>query len=502
MEHKVTLIKKGFYKEVSIEDGTSLLKCIQSYVSDFYAPCGGNGTCGKCRVNIKEEGGHVTSCLYPVESDITVFLPEKSEMKVLASQYELTKLVELRPGESVKLAISPYGVAIDIGTTTMVFYIVNLLLGSIADIVTMVNPQSRYGADVISRINYGHESPKHLANLQTPMIEAINAVIREYCKRTDVEINDFVKISVVGNTTMLHNLLGVDAITIALAPFTPKFTSAQLVESHMLGIDINPKGTVLLSPSLSGYVGADILAGLASIDATKLKDNFLFIDIGTNGEMILVTPEKTLACATAAGPAFEGANISCGMGAFSGAISEFHDGEMKVIDDVIPKGVCGSGLIDIVAFMLKASLLSPEGNISEEFLLYKADRQEENITLTQQDIREVQLAKAAVYAGIIRLLSIAGKSVDDLDHILLAGGFGNYLNISNAITIGLLPNLPLSKFIHIGNSAGSGAVLALKSEQFVEQIEKMKECVEYIELSTDSEFPLEFAMSMNFDLES
>ncbi len=501
MKHKVTLIKKGFHKEVSIEDGTSLLKCIQSNVNDFYAPCGGNGTCGKCRVNIQEEGGHVTSCLYPVERDITVFLPEKSEMKVLASQYELTKMVALSPGESAQLVTIPYGVAIDIGTTTMVFYIVNLLLGAIVDIVTLVNPQSRYGADVISRINYGHENPKHLANLQTPMIDAINAVIQEYCKRTDVGIDDFVKISVVGNTTMLHNLLGIDAISIALAPFTPKFTTAQLIEPQKLGIDINLKGAVVLSPSLSGYVGADILAGLASVDTTKLKDNFLFIDIGTNGEMILVTPEKTLACATAAGPAFEGANISCGMGAFSGAISAFNDGEMKVIDDITPKGVCGSGLIDIVAYMLKASLLSPEGNISEDFILFKADREEENITLTQQDIREVQLAKAAVYAGIIRLLNIAGKSVDDLDHILLAGGFGNYLNISSAITIGLLPNLPRSKFIHIGNSAGSGAVLALKSEQFVEQIEKMKEYIQYIELSTDSEFPLEFAMNMNFDID-
>ncbi len=499
MKHQVTLIKAGFRKEVSIGDETSLLNCIQGHVSDFYAPCGGNGTCGKCRATIQGEG-HVISCLYPVKRDITVFLPEKMEMKVLASQYELTKLVVLSPGGSSKLATVPFGVAIDIGTTTMVFYIVNLLLGSVVDIVTMVNPQSRYGADVISRINHGHQSPKNLADLQIPLIDSINSVIQGYCTRSDVLSNDFVKISVVGNTTMLHNLLGVDAISIALAPFTPKFTAAQFIEAHKLGIDINPKGTVVLSPSLSGYVGADILAGLASVDPEKLKGNFLFIDIGTNGEMVLVTPEKILACATAAGPAFEGANISCGMGAFPGAISEFHGENMKVIGNTVPKGVCGSGLIDIVAYMLKTSLLSPEGNISGEYLLYKAAREEENVTITQQDIREVQLAKAAVYAGISRLLALAGKSMDDLDHVLLAGGFGNYLNISNAVAIGLLPDLPLSKFIHIGNSAGSGAVLALKSEQFVEQIEKMKEQIKYVELSSDPGFPLEFAMSMNFDL--
>ena len=411
MKHIVTLIKKDFREEVSIDDESNLLKCIQNHVSDFYAPCGGNGTCGKCRVNIQGQG-HVTSCLYTVKSDITVFLPEKKEMEVLASQYVLTKVVGLSPGESSKLATIPYGIAIDIGTTTMVFYIVNLLLGSIVDIVTMVNPQSRYGADVISRINYGYQNPKNIENLQKLLIDAINSVIREYCKRSDVLCNDFVKISVVGNTTMLHTLLGIDAISIALAPFTPKFTDTQFIETHKLGININPKGILVLSPSLSGYVGADILAGLASIDSEKLKNNFLFIDIGTNGEMILVTPEKTLACATAAGPAFEGANISCGMGAFPGAISEFHGGEkMKVIGDSVPKGICGSGLIDIVAYMLKASLLSAEGNITEEYLLYKADKEEDNVTLTQQDIREVQLAKAAVYAGIIRLLDLAIISI-------------------------------------------------------------------------------------------
>lgn len=499
MKHKVTLIKTGFRTEVFVEDGTSLLDCIQNHVSDFYAPCGGNGICGKCRVNIQGEG-HVISCLYSVKRDITAFLPEKKEMKVLATQYEFTRLVELSPGGSSGLASVPFGIAIDIGTTTMVFYIVNLLSGSMVDIVTTVNPQSRYGADVISRINYGHQSPKNLADLQTALVDSVNSVIQDYCSRSEVLPDDFVKISVVGNTTMLHSLLGIDAISIALAPFTPKFTEVQCIETHKLGININSKGTVVLSPSLSGYVGADILAGLASVDPEKLKSNFLFIDIGTNGEMVLVTPEKILACATAAGPAFEGANISCGMGAFHGAISEYNDGEMKVIGDTAPKGVCGSGLIDIVAYMLKASLVSPEGNISENFLIYKADNEENNVVLTQQDIRELQLAKAAVYAGISRLLALAGKSMDDLDHVLLAGGFGNYLNISSAITIGLLPDLPLSKFIHVGNSAGSGAVLALKSEQFVEQMEKMKKNIKYIELSSDPGFPLEFAMSMNFDL--
>ena len=497
MNYKVNLHKNGNITELNVPENTNLLKCIQEQVSDFFAPCGGNGTCGKCRVNIPNEG-HVTSCLYYVHKNIDVILPKEAEMKVLSSQHNLTKNVMLMPGKTAMLAPVPLGLAVDIGTTTMVFYVVNLIFGSVIDIRTSSNPQSKFGADVISRINYGVENDNGIKELQSVLINPINKAIEEHCAEYEILKTDFVKVSIVGNTTMLHNIMGVNALSIAHAPFTPTFTDAKTVEAKSLNIDINEQAEVVLSPSLSGYIGADIIAGLASVDTTKLGKTYLFVDIVTNGEIVLVTPDNILTCATAAGPAFEGANISCGMSAVTGAISEYNSSDYKVVGDAEPKGICGSGLIDIIAVMLDKGTLQSDGNITEDYIVYDGKTEQNLIALNQQDIREVQLAKSAIAAGINRMLALAGIAADDLDHVLLAGGFGNYINIKSAMRIGLLPNLPIDKYITIGNSAGSGAVLALKSEQFVNILEELKNKMEYIELSTDSEFSMEYAMNMFF----
>ncbi len=496
MKHKVVLKNSAISKIVEIDDGYKLLQCIREQLADFYAPCGGNGTCGKCRVYIPGDG-HVTSCLYPIKKNIEVILPERSEMQVLSSQYNLTKALPLDPGSAAELVTIPYGLAVDIGTTTIVFFIVNLQSGSVVDIISRINPQLKFGADVITRINYGATTSTGLDELQKVLVQATNNAIAKFCAGYKVKPTDFVKISVVGNTTMLHNLLRVDALSIAQAPFMPQFTEMKRLHAHNIGININEQGELLLSPSLSAYVGADIVAGLASLDTSKLGRNFLFVDIGTNGELVLVTPNKILACATAAGPAFEGANISCGMPAVDGAISEFNQDSFNVIGGGEPVGVCGSGLIDVVATMIDTAVLGSEGNINNDFVIYSEGGSRE-ITLNQQDVREVQLAKSAVFSGIKRLMAIAGLSFEDLNHVLLAGGFGNYLHISNAIKIGLLPPIPLEKYIQVGNAAGSGAVLALDSEVFITQMEELKSKMEYVDLSTDPEFPMEFAMNMYF----
>ena len=493
---KVKLHKNGTVNEIEAEDGANLLKVIQSSVSDFYAPCGGNGTCGKCRVNILETGV-VTSCLYTVKKDIEVILPDDREMKVLSSQYDFSREVDLNPGDAVSLSDKPVGVAVDIGTTTMVYYFMDLKTGGTTDIRSNVNPQIKYGSDVISRINYSAENEGGVEELKNMLTSNMQAVIDRFCKRYGYKHDDIVRISIVGNTVMLHTLLGVDALPIAHAPFTPVFTETKRVKPDELGININPEAGIILAPSLSGYVGGDIIAGLASISDEFYRKQFLFVDIGTNGEIVLVTKDKTLACATAAGPAFEGANISCGMSAVNGAVSAFKDGKPKVIGDSEAVGVCGSGLIDIVAYMLDNGILSSEGNIESDFVIPGLSGNNE-IKLTQQDIREVQLAKSAISAGINRLLAIAGITVDELDNILLAGGFGNYIDIRNAVRIGLLPDVDLNKYIQMGNTAGNGAVLALKSESCIPRMEEIKEKIEYIELSTDPEFSMEYAMNMFF----
>ncbi len=498
MSYKVKLYKQGEVTEHTVEEGQNLLQLIQDNDVEISAPCGGHGTCGKCKVEVKNDG-HVTSCLYEVHKDIDVVLPEELEMRILSSQYELTKTVWTNPGKSADLAPLPYGLAVDIGTTTMAFYIVNLLFGTVVDVKTTINPQSKFGADVISRINYGAENKEGVKNLQSILVKSINKTINEYCEESGIAFDDFVKVSIVGNTTMLHNFMGVDALPIAHAPFTPVFTEVKKIKAKEIGVKIHEEGEVVLSPSKSGYVGADIVAGMASLDTDKIGKKYLFIDIGTNGEMALVTPNKIIACATAAGPAFEGANISQGMSATNGAIAKFSSNGYEVIGNVEPTGICGSGLIDIVANMIDIELLGMEGNISEDFIITNPNTSEKtNVSLTQQDIREIQLAKSAIASGINRMMAIAEVDVSDLDNIYLAGGFGNYINIESAIRIGLLPDVALEKYVQIGNTAGTGAVLALKSEGFMMEQEELIKKMEYIELSTDDEFTMEFAMNMFF----
>jgi len=494
---KVKLHKNGTVNEITAEKGDNLLKIIQRSDAGFYAPCGGNGTCGKCRVNIIDEGV-VTSCLYNVENDIEVILPDDREMKVLSSQYDFSKDTELKPGDAVLLSDTPVGVAIDIGTTTMVYYFMDLKTGGITDIRSDVNPQVKYGADVISRINFSVETEGGVEELKEQLVSNINSVTSRFCKNHNYRSDDIVRLSIVGNTVMMHTLLGINALSIAHAPFTPVFTETKRLHAAEHGLNINPEAEVILAPSLSGYVGGDIIAGLASVNEDFYNKQFLFVDIGTNGEIVLVTKDKILACAAAAGPAFEGANISCGMSAVRGAISSFREGEPKIIGDAEPAGVCGSGLIDIVAYMLDNEILSMDGNIEEDFVVPGVDT-ENKIKLTQQDIREVQLAKSAIAAGISRLLSIAGITVDDLDNILLAGGFGNYIDIRSAVRIGLLPDVELGKYIQMGNTAGNGAVLTLKSDDFIPDMEELKNRIEYIELSTDPDFSMEYAMNMFFN---
>ncbi|MEN8139079.1 MAG: ASKHA domain-containing protein [Bacteroidota bacterium] len=496
MNHKIKIHNKGRVEEYDIHEGANLLEFIRENTDGgISAPCGGNGTCGKCKVEIKDEG-HVTSCLYYVSKDIELIMPDEQEMKIMSDQYKFTKQYWVNPGKAAGLATIPYGLAIDIGTTTIAYYIVNMLFGTVVDVITKINPQSQYGADVISRISYGKENENGIDNLQSVLVNSINDVLEGYCKNSDLTANDFVKVSIVGNPTMLHQILAIDAISIAHSPFKPVFTETKNLSPADLSININPEGDVVLLPALSGYVGADIIAGLASIDRDKIGKTFLFIDIGTNGEMVLVTPEKTLSCATAAGPAFEGANISNGMGAVPGAISKFNMDSYDVVGDVEPIGICGSGLIDVVGELLKNDIIGMDGNISEDFVVYKSGSN--TVSLTQKDLREVQLAKSSIASGVKRMLAKAGIDENAVDNILLAGGFGNYIDIENAIKIGLLPDLPLDKYIQVGNTAGTGSVIAVKSQNFIDDMEKMIDEMEYIELSSDPEFEMEFAMNMFF----
>ena len=497
---EIKVHSSGKVYTIECSDGKRLLDVIREHGFEVYAPCGGNGTCGKCKVLVKDKG-YVTSCLYPAGEDMEVILPAPMEASILASQYKFSKIMPLAPGDAADLSSYPFGVAIDIGTTTVVFYLVQLITGSVLETQTMMNPQGKYGADVISRIQYCITNTGGLPTLQKEMVDVINAKILYFAQQHGFAPEDIVKISVTGNTTMLHLLMGEDPSSLAYVPFTPVFTGEQKCRAASLNLKSNVDAEVKVLPSLSAYVGADIIAGMASLAIPEEHPNYLYVDIGTNGEMALVTPDAVYACATAAGPAFEGANISCGMGALGGAIKSYsgQDG-YQTIGDMEPVGICGSGLIDLVAMMVRTGVLPADGYLSGDYVVVEAERSGNSspIVLTQADIREVQLAKGAICAGILTLIQKAGLTVGEVDAFYLAGGFGNYIRISSAVEIGMIPAGLADKVISVGNASGTGAILAVSSTHFDSELSKTLQHMQLIELSDDDTFNLEFAMNMEF----
>jgi uncharacterized 2Fe-2S/4Fe-4S cluster protein (DUF4445 family) len=492
--------QEGSVHTIQCDGQDTMLQSLRSAGFEVYAPCGGNGTCGKCKVWIKGEG-FVSSCVFPVDRDCTVVLPDARESQILVAQHKYTVKLPFDPGPVAMLASYPHGVAIDVGTTSLVFYLVNLITGAIVETRAVDNPQAAYGADVISRIQYvaGHKGG--LQELQKVLIKAIHRQINHFVELIGISENEIVKISIAGNTTMLHILLGTDPTPIALAPFTPHFTGAQKVASGVLGLNVHEKAHIETLPCVSAYVGADIVAGLASINPSEKYRRYLFMDIGTNGELALVTPDRVLCCSTAAGPAFEGAGIAHGMTAREGAISEYDGASYQVIGNVPAAGICGSGLIDVVAWLVTQGLVQADGLLHNDFEV--APRQHTSIDapimISQQDIREVQLAKAAIAAGVRILMDKAGLSPADIDAVFLAGGFGNYIDTRSAMKIGLLSPEYDGRIIPLGNTSGAGALLALRSSGFGEVLETLLSKTEYIELSEEGDFAMEFAMQMTFE---
>ena len=253
-------------------------------------------------------------------------------------------------------------------------------------------------------------------------------------------------------------------------------------------------------PSVSAFVGADIIAGIGSIKPLEQYQRYIFMDLGTNGELALVTPETIWCCATAAGPAFEVANISSGIGGVNGAIAQYSSRGYNVIGDEKPLGICGSGLVDVVAYLIEYGLVDSNGFLENEFKIVSSDQSGKGnaITITQADIREVQLAKSAIATGINILIRQANLRFEDIDALFLAGGFGNYLNVESAMKIGLIPVQMKNKVISLGNTAGTGAILSLRSETFETILNDILQRTKHVELSQDDDFPLEFVMNMSF----
>lgn len=496
---ELTVHQNGKITKIEAESGDVLLNVLRINGFDIYSPCGGNGTCGKCKVLVKGEGV-VTSCIYRVSNPIELVLPDKREAIVLVAQHQHTIQLPLMPGPAADLSVYPHGVAIDIGTTSLVFYLVNLITGTIIETRAILNPQAKYGADVISRIQFTSENHNGLHILQDEIIGAINRELKHLIQFSSISENEVIKITVAGNTTMLHLLLGADPLPLALVPFKAQFLTEQILSGSALKLKCHPNAGIKILPSISAYVGADIVAGIASIAPSEHYRNYLFMDIGTNGELALVTNNRIWCCSTAAGPAFEGARISSGMGAVEGAISAFSDNGYSVIGNEKPVGLCGSGIVDLTAWLCDNGIVDSEGRMKNDFIIVpSADSGTgQNISLNQTDIREVQLAKSAISSGLKILLKQSGLTFDQVDVLFLAGGFGNYINTASAIRIGLLPFQLKDRIIPLGNTSGTGALVALKSVGFDKVMQGVISKSVQVELANDEDFATEFAMNMRF----
>jgi uncharacterized 2Fe-2S/4Fe-4S cluster protein (DUF4445 family) len=496
---KLIVHQNGKITKKETEPGEILLNSLRNNGFDIYAPCGGNGTCGKCKVLIKGEG-IVTSCIYNVNDSIELVLPDKREAKVLVAQHAHTIQLPLMPGPSADLSSYPHGVAIDVGTTSLVFYLINLITGTIVETRAILNPQAKYGADVISRIQFTASQKDGLEILQGEILSSVNSELIHLVQFAGISVNEIVKIVVAGNTTMLHLLLGVNPLSLALSPFKARFLEEQILRGEVLKLNCLPEAEIKILPSISAYVGSDIVAGLASIAPSEKYRTYLFMDIGTNGELALVTENRIWCCSTAAGPAFEGAKISCGMGAVEGAISAYGNDGYSVIGNEKPAGLCGSGLIDLAAWLCTNSIIDQDGLMKDEFEIVSASESAtgQPILLNQSDVREVQLAKSAILSGIKILLKQSGLTFDNIDVLFLAGGFGNYINIDSAIRIGLIPPEMKERIIPLGNTSGTGALAALKSVRLDEAMQSVISRSLLVELANDEDFAMEFAMNMMF----
>lgn len=600
-----------------ISGNTTLLKELLQQGYDIAAPCGGNGRCGKCRVQIhnrnmthtveeqrllsseeRVNGIHL-ACMVIIDRDLEITLDPCSESAEILTDTNTsiesgnpvvrkkflalpeTTLVDQRcdalrlsdalvrdnmqtgagedtalfqpfplamlktlPGtlrekdfqvtvievmgryigaESGNTTGILYGIAVDIGTTTLAAYLYDLNTLQRISVASALNPQKRYGADVISRIDYSAKSPENARQMSEAIRSALNDLITSLIQARGLKHSDIYAAVLAGNTTMIHLLLELPAVNMATTPFIPVVSSSLILQPSELGLAINPRGRVLILPGVSAYIGADTVAAVLSVSMHRRKEITLLVDIGTNGEIVVGNEEFLCACSTAAGPAFEGANITCGAGCVEGAVSEVfidRDGEIctRTIGGKKATGICGSGLIDAIACMLQIGVLDETGRILvrdelEQSALRYADRLfEENsqqaflletsdnrrVFITQKDVREVQNAKAAIAAGIQVIIRESGLEPEDIHAIYLAGGFGNYMRISSAVATGLLPDKLKDRIFAIGNAAGAGSIHALLSRDDLLEAAKIAGRIKYLELSSRQDFVEAFTDGMFF----
>ena len=461
---------------VQVPAGTTVLQAMIAAGLRADAPCGGKGTCGKCRVQL--DGQEVLACQTVVDRDLTVQVPQARDLKILTG------------GEAA--AVQPdgtdaYVLAVDVGTTTVAACLLDGLSGRVLAEASCANPQSKFGADVISRIEYALGAGTDA--LQACIGQALEQLAAEAAEQAGILPEAITAAAIVGNTAMHHLLLGIDPRPLVTPPYMPAVRDA-------MELDRNCRVRIL--PNIAGFVGGDTVGCMTACGFDHLEELTLLIDIGTNGEMVLADQTRRIACSTAAGPAFEGAKISCGMRGAAGAVDRvwLEDGAVRyhVLGETAPVGLCGSGLLDLVAALLDLGVLDDTG-----YLEGGAYELCDHVVLTQKDVREVQLAKAAIRAGIELMAEKMGAEVAQIRKVCLAGAFGNYMNPASACRIGMIPPVLESRIVPVGNAACEGAKrCALSAAEFARS-RKLAADTEFLELAGMPQFQDSYVDALAFE---
>jgi uncharacterized 2Fe-2S/4Fe-4S cluster protein (DUF4445 family) len=562
----VTITFQPDGRKTTVPKGSTILDAAIEAGVGVEGPCGGQGTCGKCVVRLilgkgdelpepnqlegmalsssRLDEGYRLACQVHVTKDCTVEVPKESKMykhmilmaglesatvgvpnvsvnTATNEEGEVTdtyvflgeKVIAKRAGEHLEI----HGVAVDLGTTTVVCHLVNLRSGSTMASTVALNPQVPRGDDVISRVKYAAD-PEGARWLTEKAREVVNSLIKEACAEAGVKLREVYEMVFAGNTCMHHLFFDLPVRSLGEAPYIPAEIGSLTVEAKKLGIKMSPKGQIYALPVLAGFLGADATAVALTAAMDCYEGTRLAIDIGTNGEVLLCTKGKIYGCSSPAGPAFEGAQISCGMRASTGAISyvRIEDGKVKtsVIGGGKPRGVTGSGLVEAVAELLRTGILDQSGRfVGEkgnklirrgkdglEFVVVKkkATAHGKDIVITQKDIRQLQLAKAAIATGISILLGEAEITPEDIDDIFIAGAFGNYIDRESAMAIGLIPEMAPKKIVSIGNAAAIGAKRALVSITERARAEVIQRKLTYVELAGRKDFQEVYMSHIHF----
>lgn len=407
-----------------------------------------------------------------------------------------------------------FGVAVDIGTTTVVVYLVNLLTGEIVDIGSTYNSQMRYGDDVITRIVHATEGGG-LPELRDAIVTDINTIVDSLKERHSIEACEIDTATIAGNTTMSHIFWGLNPGSIREEPYIPTLNQFPQWKGGTAKLSINPQSPVYTVPCVASYVGGDIVAGVLASKVHRNPEIALFMDIGTNGEIAIGNNEWLMTAACSMGPCFEGSGIRCGMRATSGAVESVkiepntYEPQISVIGGGHPMGICGSGMIDAISEMFLTGVIDQKGKFVKgktdrirqgeeglEFMLYRDEVHHKDIVLTEVDVENIIRAKAALYAGIKTLLSEVGFTMDAIEKVYIAGGFGNYINVERAVILGMLPDIPKERFIFMGNTSITGAYLCLLSEELRKEAGDIASKMTYIELSVYRSFMDEYMSAL------